>query len=131
MTRPLRDAGGLSSDELLRGRAVLPLSLAGLINRGACNWMRVFPCGARTDDPGIVLSWVAADRRWHIALLSEVHSTSTRSPWGSRNMCLVPCDHVPRRSYPLFQAREVMKALAGGPSRRHGAQYTPRGRDKV
>jgi hypothetical protein len=25
--------------------------------------------------------------------------------------CLVPCDHVPTRSWPLFRAREIMPAL--------------------
>ena len=27
-------------------------------------------------------------------------------------LCCVPCDHVPRRSYPLFLAREVLQRLA-------------------
>ena len=28
--------------------------------------------------------------------------------------CLDPCDHLPRRSYPLFLAREVLLEIAGG-----------------
>jgi hypothetical protein len=61
MTRLFRDAGGLSGGKLLCGHAVLPLDLSGLINRDACDEMRVFPCGARAHDPGRVLSWVTAD----------------------------------------------------------------------
>ncbi len=61
MTRPFRDAGGLSGGELLRDRAALLLGFTSLMNRGACDWMHVFPCGVHTHDPSIVLSWVAAD----------------------------------------------------------------------
>ncbi len=30
--------------------------------------------------------------------------------------CSVPCDYVPRRSYPLFRARGVLEALVTGPN---------------
>jgi hypothetical protein len=30
------------------------------------------------------------------------------------NRCYVPDDYIPRRSYPLFRAREVLEDLAAG-----------------
>jgi len=32
---------------------------------------------------------------------------------GPQSACQVPCDYIGRRSYPLFQAREVLRLLAG------------------
>jgi hypothetical protein len=31
-----------------------------------------------------------------------------------KGMCYVPDDYIPRRSYPLFRAREVLEDLAAG-----------------
>jgi hypothetical protein len=41
-------------------------------------------------------------------------TTAGRQAQGGENVqrtCLVPCDHVPVRSWPLFRAREIMPAL--------------------
>lgn len=40
------------------------------------------------------------------------------TPWQSETICLVSCDHIPRRSWPLFRAKAVIKELIAGMPRR-------------
>jgi len=43
---------------------------------------------------------------------SEVRSTRLSERTAFPSNCHVPCDYIPRRSYPLLQAREVLRLLA-------------------
>jgi hypothetical protein len=47
--------------------------------------------------------------------------------------CPVPCDYLPKRSYPLFRAREVLEylALGGAGGSPEGDQSPPQGRRRV
>jgi len=48
-----------------------------------------------------------------VGALDAVRELSAALRSGRYHSCSVPCDYIPRRSYPLFRAREVLEHLAG------------------
>jgi len=43
------------------------------------------------------------------------------------SMCRVPCDYILEKSYPLFQARDLLQSWATGLQRGEWHGYTPPG----
>ncbi len=104
------------------GRGVIEEDLPYLIDKGILRFKNLHPgfLGRALDDLPEVLETLGADEVMGLEddLAFRIIDVVARCP--------VPCDYAPKRSYPLFRAREVLEYLALG-----GAGGSPEGDQRL